>query len=167
MVIRGAGHQHAAGLADLFQARRHVDPVAQQILALDHHIAKIDADPEHDPPLGRNPALPLGDILLDRHGAGDRVDHRAELDDRPVAHQLDDPAVALGEHRIDHRAPQFLDRRQRASFVRFDQARVADDVGRQDGREPPLRLGDRHGSRLQRNSSRWRGRPRGRTRRLW
>ena len=39
--------------------------------------------------------------LLHRHRAGDRVDHRGELDDRPVAHQLDDAALVLGQQRVD------------------------------------------------------------------
>ena len=48
--------------------------------------------------------LPVGHALLDRDGAGDRVDHAGELDDRAVAHQLDDAAPVLGQQRVD-RAP--------------------------------------------------------------
>ena len=61
--------------------------------------------------------LPLGDALLDGDRARHRIDHRAELDDRAVAHELDDPAVALGEQRIDHLAAQIPDRGQRAGLV--------------------------------------------------
>ena len=101
MVVGGAGDQHAAGLAQLLQPGGDVDAVAEQVVALDHHVAEIDADAEHDAPVGGRLGLALGDRLLDRDGAGDRVDHRAELDDRPVAHQLDDAALVLGEQRVD------------------------------------------------------------------
>ena len=43
---------------------------------------------------------------------------------------------------------QVLDRRQRAGLVVLDQARVADDVGGQDRRQPPLGPGRRHGRPL-------------------
>ena len=75
---------------------------------------------------------------LQRHRAADRVDHRAELDDGPVAHQLDDAALVLGEQRVDRGLAQVLDRRQRAGLVLLDQPRVADNVGRQNGGEAPL-----------------------------
>ena len=101
LVVGGTGDEHAAGLAQLLQPRRDIDPVAEQVIALDHHVAEIDADAEHDPPVGRHLGLTLGHALLDRHRAGDGVDHRAELDDRPVAHQLDDAALVLGQERVD------------------------------------------------------------------
>ena len=101
MVEGGAGDQHPAGLAQLLQPGGDVDPVAHQVVALDHHVAEIDADPEHDAPVGRRLGLPVGDHLLDRDRAGDGIDHRGELDDRPVAHQLDDAALVLGQQRVD------------------------------------------------------------------
>ena len=138
MVERRARDQDAAGLAQLLQARGDVDPVAHEVVALDHHVAEVDADAEHDAPVGRRLGLAVGDRLLHRHRAGDRVDHRGELDDRPVAHQLDDPALVLGQQRVDRLLAQALDRGQRAGLVLLDQARVADDVGRQDRRQPAL-----------------------------
>ena len=104
-VVEGrAGDQHAAGLAQLLQAGGDVDAVAQEVVALDHHVAEVDADAEHDPPVGRRLGLAVGHRLLHRHRAGDRVDHRGELDDRPVAHQLDDAALVLGQQRVDRAA---------------------------------------------------------------
>jgi hypothetical protein len=124
---------------------------SSQVLALDHHVAKVDADPEHDPPLGWDLCLPLGHAPLHGHGAGDRVDHRGELDQRPVAHQLDDPALVLGQQGIDHLPPQVLKRRQRGGLVLLDQARIADHVGGQDGGEPALGVGLGHGGTLRRS----------------
>jgi len=38
-------------------------PVAEPVIALDHHVAEVDADPEHDAALGRHIGLPLGHAL--------------------------------------------------------------------------------------------------------
>ncbi len=143
MVESRAGDQHPAGLAQLLQAGGDVDAVAEQVVALDHHVAEIDADAEHDAPVGRRLGLAVGDRLLHRDRAGDGIDHRGELDDRPVAHQLDDPALVLGQQRVDRLLAQGLDRGQRAGLVLLDQARVADDVGGQDRRQPALDARDR------------------------
>ena len=89
--------------------------------------------------LGRRLGLPVGHRLLDGDRAGDRVDHGRKLDDRPVAHQLDDPALVLGERADRSRSSRrLLDRGQRAGLVLLDQPRVADDVRGQDRRQPPL-----------------------------
>ena len=85
--------------------------------------------------------LRLGDDLLDRDRAGHGIDHRGELDDGAVAHQLDDAALVLGQQRVDRGLAQRLDRGQRASLVGLDQARVADDVGGQDRHQPALGTG--------------------------
>ena len=138
LVVGGTGDEHATGLAQLLQPCRDIDTVAEQIIPLDHHVAEIDADAEHDPSVGRHLGLTLGYALLDRHGARDGVDHRPELDDRPVAHQLDDAALVLGQERVDGRLAQPWYRGQRPHFVALDQPRIADDVGGQDRGEAPL-----------------------------
>ena len=51
--------------------------------------------------VGGGLGLMLGHRPLHRDRAGHGVDHRGELDDRPVAHQLDDAALVLGQERID------------------------------------------------------------------
>ena len=58
-------HGDAAGPGDAFEPRRDVDPVAEQVVALDDDIAEIDPDPELDPPVLGNirrcaPASPAG-----------------------------------------------------------------------------------------------------------
>jgi hypothetical protein len=145
VVIGRAGHQHTARLAQLFQACGDVHTIAQQVVALDHHVAEVDPDPEHDPTLGRHLGLLRGDALLHRDGAGHGVDHRAELDDGTVTHELDEAALVLGQQRIDHLAAQRPDRSQRAGLVPLDERGVADHVGGHDCRQSPLRPGRRHG----------------------
>ena len=138
MVEGGAGDEHAARLAKLLEPRRDVDAVAEEVVALDHDVAEIDADAEDDAARGRTFGLTLGDRLLHGDRAGDGIDDRGELDDRAVAHQLDDAALVLGDDRIDRLGAKRLDRGKRAGLVGFDQARIADDVGGQDRRQPAL-----------------------------
>ena len=69
VVVDGAGEQHAAGVAELLQPGGDVDAVAEQVVALDHHVAEIDADAEDDAALGRDIRLRGGRFLLQ----GDRA----------------------------------------------------------------------------------------------
>jgi hypothetical protein len=143
------------GFAQLLETRRHVHPVAEQVLALDHHVAEIDADSEDDPSLRRDPGLPDGDAALHRNRARNGVHDRAELGDGAVAHELDDPAVMPAQQRLDHLAAKVAERRERASLVRLNKARVTDHIGGHNCRQPPLCPGRRHDMPLQRQ-----GRPR-------
>ena len=145
-LVKGrAGDQHTARLADLLQTSRDVHPIAEQVIALNHHVTEIDADAEDNAPFGRDTILLSHDALLHRHGAGHRVHHRAELDDRAVAHQLDDAPVMLGQERIDHLTAQGFQGAKRPGFVHFHEMRVPDDIRRQDRHQPPLHPCCRHG----------------------
>ena len=75
-----------------FQPCGDIHPVAEDIVALDHDIAEVHANPELDRrPLARG--VELGHRGLNRHGAFDGIDGAAEFHQRPVAHHLDDPAA--------------------------------------------------------------------------
>ena len=138
LVISRAGDQNPARLAQLLQPGRHVDALAEEVLPLDHDVAKIDADAKHDPVPGRHIGLPLRCALLHADRAGHSVDHRAELGNGPVAHQLDDSTVVHRQQRFDDLASQVLQRRQGTSLILLDEVGIADDIRRQDCRKPPL-----------------------------
>jgi hypothetical protein len=93
-------------------------------------------------------ALSRDGVPLDRDRAGDRVDHRAELGNRAVTHELDDAATMLGEPWLDHFAAQGFDRFESRGFVLLDQAGIADDVGGENCRQPPFDARNRHRKRL-------------------
>ena len=151
MVVSGTGHQHAARLAELLEARRDVNAIAQQVLALDHHVAEIDAHAEHDAPLRRRFGLPCGGVFLDRDRAGNGVDHRAELGDGAVAHELDDAAVMPGQQGIDHLAAQILDRLEGGRLVLLDQSGISNDIGGENCRQPSFNSRSGHRKRLHRS----------------
>ena len=70
----------------------------------------------------------LGHLALQFQRRVDRVHRAGELDQHPVAHDLDD-ASTMGAHRglQDRRSP-LLQRRQGARLVKLHQPRIADDI---------------------------------------
>ena len=44
MLVRRARDQDAAWFADAFQPSRDVDPLAENVVAFDEHVAEMDAD---------------------------------------------------------------------------------------------------------------------------
>ena len=96
LVVHLAGDADTAWLGPAFQPGGDVDPVAVDVLALDDHVADVDADPKPDA-LGRGQVqLAPGHAVLDRHRAGDRLDDGSELAQGAVARQVDDPAAGFG-----------------------------------------------------------------------
>ena len=59
LIAHRARDADAAGLGERFQARRHVDAVAEDVVVLDDHVAQIDADAELDPPRRRDVQIAL------------------------------------------------------------------------------------------------------------
>jgi len=120
---------YPARLSKRLQTRRDVDPIAEDVLAFDNHIAKVDTDAELDPFGGRGSLIALGHPTLDLHGAPHRVHHAGKLRQETVARVLDDPATVLGDFGFDQFAqvrPQSL---VRALLICPHQARIAGHVG--------------------------------------
>ena len=138
LIAHRARDTDAAGVGDHFEARRHVDAVAKDVVVLDDDVAQIDADAELDPPrrrdvgvASRHPALNLGSA---QHGVGDA----AEFDQHTVAGGLDDAAMVLGNGRIDEFDPVSLETRKRPRLVNLHEPAIADHVGGKDRCEPAL-----------------------------
>jgi hypothetical protein len=122
----------AARRGQALETRRDVDAVAVDVVAVDDHVAKIDADAEHDALLFRQLGLPLGDALLNGGSAFDRIHHASEFDQRAVAHELDDAAVELRDLGRDEVPAQRLEARVRALLIGCHESAVADDVRSKD-----------------------------------
>ena len=75
VVVNRVGDQNATWRAEPLEAGRDVDSVAEEILPLDHDVAQIDPDPEHDASLGRHLGLALVGPLLDGDRTGHSIDH--------------------------------------------------------------------------------------------
>ena len=129
------GQTDRARRANAFEPRGDIDAVAHQIaVALLDNVAEVDADAEHDAPVGGHAGVALDHGVLHFDRAAHRVDHAAELDDRAVAGALDHPAVMDGDGRVDEVAAQRSQPRKRSVLVGAGEAAEADDVGRRGSR---------------------------------
>ena len=69
-----------------------------------------------------------GHFPLDHRGTLDGVDNARELNQRTIAHQLDDPAVELFYGGIDHLPAAGLQPGQRAALVLSHEPAIADHI---------------------------------------
>jgi hypothetical protein len=133
----------AAGLRQVLDAGGDVDVVAEQVGAVGHDLAVVDADPELQP-LGRRQAgIALSQRRLHLDGAAHRRHRVGELGDDAVAGGVGDAAAMLGDARI-HDAAGGIQALERALLVAAHERAVAGDVRGQDGRAaaPDEKLGD-------------------------
>jgi hypothetical protein len=131
LVVDGGGDADAAARGELLQPRGDVDPVAVDVALVEDDVAEIDADAELDAPLFRHVGIAPAHAVLDLDGAPDRVGDALELDQHAVAGGLDDPAVVLGDGRIDQLDAVGTQARKRALLVGLHQPAVAHHVGGQ------------------------------------
>lgn len=89
LFMDGARDADAARRREAFHARGRVHPVAQNVVAIDDHIAEVDPDPKPKPVVFVLIGFPVDHGSLNRqrclhggHGGG-------EIDQQPVAHRLD------------------------------------------------------------------------------
>ena len=101
------------------------------VVAVDHHVAQVDAHAEGDAVAVGLAGDVRSDGLLRFHGGGHGVDGARELDEHAITHELDDPAVVPGEPGVDELGAKRLEGDERALLVGPDQARIADHVGGQ------------------------------------
>jgi hypothetical protein len=148
MIIGGAGDYDTAGMGEVLQPSCDVDSVAMHIVAIDDHIAEIDADPQVDPsPLGQA-GVAFGHAALEGYCAFDRIDDADELGQQAVAHYLEDTVVSSADLRFE----QFLAMRPQAlegiGLILFHEPTVPDHVCGKDCGEAALSAFFGHLTRL-------------------
>jgi len=119
-------------------ASSNIDAVAIDVVTVDDDVPDVDADPKRNPILFGAAGIVLANPLLDLDRAGHSVYRTGELDQRPVAHELDHRARMGRDHWIDDLAPQRLEPSQGPGLVNSHEARVSDYISRQNCCEPPL-----------------------------
>src|SRR4029077_4782644 len=95
-----------------------VDAVAVKVVALDDHIAEIDADAQLDAVVRLDTGVPLGHRLLHFDRTAHRVDNAGKFHQQAVAGGLNDAPAVLGDLRIDHFPPQCFEAFKRTLLVR-------------------------------------------------
>ena len=107
-LIEGATRNtDAAWFCLTLQPGRYVDPVAIQIIALDHHVANIDADAEFHLVFFGQLRVFDPELFLDRDGTAYRLDRAAELSDDAIASGAKDAAIMLADQPVDDYAIVF------------------------------------------------------------
>jgi hypothetical protein len=124
----GASHRDAAGRRQLLEAGSDDDAFTMAIIALDDHVAEVDANAHVDTLAVGEAVVSLGHAALQDDGAFNGVDDAAELGQQSVAHQLEDAAVMLLDLRFEQLFAVSAQAFERGRFVLLDQAAVADDV---------------------------------------
>jgi len=128
------GDADPIGLGDTFEPGGDVYAVAEDVVALDQHVAEMDADAPFHSAVAGNRGVPLRRQVLQRQGAFDGADYRGELDQDTVAGRFEDPTAMLRDARIGSGA-MLAQHLNRARLVEPHQPAVADYVGREDGGE--------------------------------
>ena len=136
----------AARPSQTFQPRCDIDAIAVDVVAIDDHIAEVDADPELDAVLGLEVRVVYGDALLNLDRAPHRIDHARKLDQDTITRKLDDAAAMLCDLGFDEVLVQGPKMGVRAGFVRAHQPTVADHVGGEDRGELAFELLRSHGT---------------------
>jgi hypothetical protein len=96
------GKADSARLANAFETRRDIDPVAHEIaVRLLDDVAQMNANAEVNPPVLSHAGVALAHALLHLDRASHRVDHAAKLNETAVAGALDDAPTMRGDRRID------------------------------------------------------------------
>ena len=141
-LVDDGGNADAARLGQWLQARRNIDAIAVDVVAVDDDVAKVDADPQRD---ARTVRLHLAmHRSLNCQGTADGIDDAGKLDQGAVAHELDDAATVGSDGGIEDDFTVSLQSGQRAGLVGAHHARIADDICRQDGRQPACRASVGH-----------------------
>ena len=91
----GVGDENPAGVGQGFEPRGDIDAVAIEVVALDDHVAEIDADAEFDAAVRRDAGFRSGIAALHRDCATHRIDDAGKLHQQTVAGGLDDAALVL------------------------------------------------------------------------
>ena len=136
LCVHGPGDADAAGLRQGFQPRGDVHAVAVDVVAIDDYVAQVDAD-------AKDYGAIFGLVLIfRRHGtldvdrALDSVNHAGELDQRAIAHQLNDASVVLCNLGINDVVAGGLEIGKGSGLILAHESAVADNVGCEDRGEP-------------------------------
>ena len=108
VVMNRVGDEHSAGIGQGFDPRSDIYAVAVEIVALDDHVAEIDADAEFDTPFSGNVSVALCHVALHLDRTANRIDNTSELDQCAMAGGFDEAAAVFPSLWVDQFALQCL-----------------------------------------------------------
>ena len=137
LVVDGLRNADCAGLGERLEPGSDVDAIAKDVVAVDDHVAEIDADPQLETALGRDRLIDCARCSLHLDSAAQRVDDARKIRQQAVACGTDDPPAMRRDQRVD-RTAEFAERLMRTRFILAHQSAETDYVRVQDGGEFPF-----------------------------
>ena len=141
-----AGNARPARLRHLLQTRRNVHAVAVNVIPIDDDVAEVYSDPQLEPLFFGKIGVAIRHRSLNVGRALHRVDDAGELDQHPIAHQLDDASMMLRDRGVDDFFAVRLEPGERSRLVGAHETAVADDVGAENSGESAFLALRGHGS---------------------
>ena len=135
MVSDHSRDTNSTGLGQCLQARRNIDAVAEDVVAINDHVSQIDPDAEPDPALFGHVLFTADHRALDLNSASHGIDNARELGQQAVAGVLHNPAAVLPDLRINQLAEMCLQAFVRTLLVGAHKPRITGHVGGKDGGE--------------------------------
>jgi hypothetical protein len=109
---------YRAGLRQRLEPRRHVHPVAENVVTIGDDVAEVDADAESEAPVFGHFNFAIHYHPLDLDRAAHRIDDAGKLHQQAVPGGLDDAAMVLSDFRTEELAAQRFEAFERALLVR-------------------------------------------------
>jgi len=128
---------NTARFSQCLYPRGDVDPIAIDLLPIDHHIAEVDADAKFHAAIDREVSVPGFELLLDLDRAAHGVDHTGKLGQDAIARRAHDTTMALMNKGIGDLAVG-LQGAQGGFFIRAHETAEALHIGAEDGGELAL-----------------------------
>jgi hypothetical protein len=129
LIAHDAAETDPARLCQPLQACRDIHAVAEDVMFLHDHVAKVDADPELDPLGGRDASIPFGHPPLHLDRTADGIHNARKLRQEAIAGVLYNPAPVLRDFRIDELCEMGFEPLVRPFLIHAHQARVARHIG--------------------------------------
>src|SRR5713226_5030447 len=101
LIVGGARDADATRVGQTLEARSDIYAVAVDLLAVDDHVARIDADAEFHPPLGGKTRVLSLERGLNVDRALDRIHDAGKLGQYAIAGGIDEASAMLLDQRID------------------------------------------------------------------
>jgi hypothetical protein len=125
-------------------------PVTIKIIAIDHDIAQVDTNAQHHVTVVWKIGVGFGERLLEVEGALHGVDRTGKFQQNSIPGELEDAALMLKDHRVQHVTAPGLEDGKSASLINTHQPAITNHIGRKDGSHSALNAIQRHASLLRR-----------------
>ena len=134
MVPNRTRDANPARLRKSLQPGRDIDGIAEEIVALNHDVADVDADPKSHLLTGRSIRILLGYGVLNFDSTLHGVHSAGEIGDEAVARRVEDPTAMRGDQAIDD-DPVRGEGAKGADLISPHETAVAFDIRCEDRRE--------------------------------